>query len=415
MPIQVDLIIEHAAELLTCAPDAPDQIGRIPGGSVAISGERIVAVGSAADVAGAVDRAGAWVIDARDKLVMPGFVDSHTHVVFGGSRVDEYAAKLTGQDVDKLARQGVPVGITGTVAETRRLSEEELLAQSLARVREMLAAGTTTIESKSGYGLSTEAEMKMLAVNRRLAAEQPAEIVSTFLGAHALPPDVPRERYVRDVIEEMIPRVAAGGLAEFCDVFCEEGYFTLDESRGVLEAGLRHGLKPKIHLDQYSVSGAADLSADLGAVSADHLNFTPPEQLRRLADAGVTAVAMPAIDFTVAHPRPIDIRGLLDAGMQVALATDICPGCWLPSMQLLIALACRIHAISPAEAVRAATLGGAQALGRADRIGSLEPGKQADILILDIPRHEDLAYRLSRNAVETVVKRGRIVVERSNP
>jgi imidazolonepropionase len=408
----VDLLIEHTAELLTVAPDAPDLIGRVPDGAVACAGERIVAVGPTDAVRRLVDTRAATVVDATGQLVMPGFVDSHTHVVFGGSRVEEYTARLTGADLSALAARGVAVGIGGTVALTRSMSVDDLAEATLPRLREMLAAGTTTVESKSGYGLSTASELKMLHVNRLLAGAQPIELVSTFLGAHALPPDVPRERYVDEIITEMLPAVAQAGLAEYCDAFCEEGYFTLAETRAVLEAGRAHGLKPKLHLDQYAASGAARLAADLGATSVDHLNFTPPEDLRRLRDAGVVGVAMPAIDFAVAHPRPIDVRALLDAGLTVALATDICPGCWLPSMQFLINLACRLHGVSPAEAVRAATLGGALALDRGHELGSLEPGKLADVLVMDVARHEDLAYRLGRNAVELVVKRGRIVVER---
>jgi imidazolonepropionase len=380
---------------------------------VAVAGERIVAVGPAAEVAAAVDASGARVIEAAGRVVLPGFVDCHTHVVFGGTRVDEYAARLTGADLAPLAARGLPVGIAGTVRETRALGVEGLVASARPRLGEMLAAGTTTVESKSGYALSLEGELAMLEANQRLAAAQPVEIVSTLLGAHALPPEPPRERYVELVVTEMLPRVATTGLAEFCDVFCESGYFTVAETERILRAGLDHGLRLKLHLDQYSETGAAAVAADLGCVSVDHLNYTPPPDLVRLATAGVVAVPLPGLDFAVAHPRPVDIRTLLDHGLEIALATDFCPGCWLPSMQLVIALACRLHRLAPAEAIRAATLGAARAVGREDRLGSLEPGKQADLLILDVERHEDLAYKLGRNAVLTVVKRGAVVVERA--
>jgi imidazolonepropionase len=345
-------------------------------------------------------------------VVLPGFVDCHTHLVFGGSRVDEYAARLTGDDVAALAGRGIPVGITGTVAQTRDLSPDALVEEALPRLAEMLAAGTTTVESKSGYGLTTGSELRLLEANRRLGALQPIDIVSTFLGAHAFPPDVPPERYVDEVVAEMIPRAAEAGLATFCDVYCDDGYFTVEQTRRVLEAGLAHGLKPKIHLDQYAHTGAAALTAELGCVSADHLNFTRPEEIRRLAAAGVVGVATPGLDFAVAHPRPVDVRALIEGEMTVALATDLCPGCWLTSMPFVIALAGRLHRLSPAEAVRAATLGAARSLGLEGEVGSLEPGKLADVLILDVERHEDLAYRLGRNPVQTVVKRGQVVVER---
>ncbi len=406
------LLIEHAAELLTITPDAPDRIGKIVDGSVLIAGEQIVAAGPAGEVAATVDRASVRTIDARGKVVLPGFVDCHTHLIFGGSRVDEYAARIAGRDLGTLKDAGVPVGITGTMQATRALSVEQLTEQALPRLSEMLQMGTTTAESKSGYGLSTDSELRMLRANQQLARLQPVELASTFLGAHALPPDQPRERYIEQIIEEMIPRVAEEQLAEFCDAFCEEGYFTLDETRRVLEAGVAHGLRPKLHLDQYRYSGAALLAAELGCVSVDHLNFTPPEEVRKLAEAGVVGVIMAAIDFAVAHPRPIAARTLLADGLTLGIATDLCPGCWLTSMQFVIALACRLQGLPVEEAVRAATLGGAQAIGRQDRIGSLEPGKQADIVMLDVDRYEDLAYRFGRNAVETVIKRGDIVVER---
>lgn len=403
------LLIEHAAELLTIAPDSPDRIGKIVDGSVLIAGDRIVAAGRADAVAANVDRAKVRTIDARGKVVLPGFVDCHTHLIFGGSRVDEYAARVAGRDPSSLAKAGIPVGITGTMQATRALSVERLVEQARPRLAEMLEMGTTTAESKSGYGLSTDSELRMLGANQQLRQLQPVELASTFLGAHALPPDQPRERYIEQIIQEMIPQVAEEGLAEFCDAFCEEGYFTLEETRRVLEAGVAHGLRPKLHLDQYRYSGAALLAAELKCVSVDHLNFTPPEEVRKLAEAGVVGVIMAAIDFAVAHPRPIAARSLLVEGLTLGIATDCCPGCWLTSMQFVIALACRLQGLPVEEAIRAATLGGAQAIGRQAEIGSLEVGKQADVLILDVARHEDLAYRLGRNAVETVVKRGDVV------
>ena len=406
------LLIEHAAELLTMKADAPDRIGRVVDGSVLIAGERIVAAGPAEEVARGIDRAQVRTIDARGKVVLPGFVDCHTHLIFGGSRVDEYAARVAGFDPSGLAQVGIPVGITGTMQATRALSVDQLVEQALPRLNEMLRMGTTTAESKSGYGLSTESELRMLRANQQLSRLQPVDLASTFLGAHALPPGMSRERYVEIIIEEMIPQVAAEGLADFCDAFCEEGYFTVDETRRVLEAGLAYGLRPKLHLDQYRYSGAALLAADLNCVSVDHLNYTPPEELQKLAEAGVVGVVMAAIDFAVAHPRPIAARALLEHGLTLGIATDLCPGCWLTSMQFVISLACRLQGLPVAEAIRAATLGGAQAIGRAGEIGSLEPGKLADVLLTDVARFEDLAYRLGRNAVETVIKRGQVVVER---
>lgn len=398
-----DLVITNAT-LVTCQGDAPDDVGLIPGGSLSITDGVITAIG--------VGASGKRVIDAGGRVVMPGFVDAHTHVVWGGTRLDEYAARVSGLPLEPLREQGVPVGINGTVRETRALGVDGLVEQSLPRLREMLEYGTTTVESKSGYALSVEGELRMLQANRQLASLLPVEIISTLMGAHALPEDRSRERYITEIIEEMIPAAAEGKLATFCDVFCESGYFTVAEAEAVLEAGIAHGLVPKIHLDQYEHSGAAGIAAQLGCVSADHLNYTTEAELRTLAAAGVVAIPLPGLDLAVAHPQPVNIRGLYNAGMTVALATDICPGCWMPSMQLVIALACRLYGMSPAEAVRAATLGAATAVGRQEDLGSLEAGKQADILILDSDRYEDLAYRFGHNAVDVVIKRGQVVVER---
>jgi imidazolonepropionase len=405
-----DLVISDAEELLTCAADARDLVGLVRNGSVAIAGERIVAVGTMAEVETRVDVSRARRIDAVGKVVLPGFVDAHTHVVFGGSRVDEYVVKVSGGDLDELRAAGAPVGIQGTVERTRDLSVDELAEASLPRLREMLAAGTTTVESKSGYGLTVEAELTLLRANRQLAGMVRMDIASTFMGAHGIPRDTTREAYVDLVINEMLPRVADERLAEFNDVWCDQGLFTIDDTVRIFEVGSRLGLRSKLHLDQLSNTGAARLAAESSCVSVDHLNHTSLEEMRLMAEAGVTAVAMPGIDFATAHVSPVDCRRIIASGMTLALATDICPGGWIHSMQLIIALACRLHGLSPAEAIRAATLGGAHALARDGEIGSIEVGKQADLLVLDVPRHEDLAYRIGRNAVERVVKRGRVVV-----
>lgn len=404
------LIVRNTGELLTMRGSGPASIGLLADGVVAIAEERIVAVGAATDVAQAVDASDATILDAGGRVVLPGFVDCHTHLVFGGSRVDEYAANVAGGDLAELRRRGLPIGIAGTVAETRDVSVDGLVLQSLPRLHEMLLAGTTTVESKSGYGLTTVAELRLLQANRVLDELQPVDLVGTFLGAHAFPPDLARDRYVETIIGEMLPRVAELNLARFCDVYCDEGYFSPEMTRRILAAGIEYGLRPKIHLDQYVHTGAAGLTADLRCVSADHLNYSTADELAAMAGAGVVGVAMPAIDFAVAHPRPTDVRALIDGGMTVALATDCCPGCWLTSMQFVIALACRLHRLSVAEAVRASTIGGAAALALDGEIGSLAPGKMADLLILDVDRHEDLACRYGRNAVTTVVKRGRVVV-----
>ena len=404
---KVDLLITNAAEVLTCAESADDVVGRIAGGAVAVAGERIVAVGPTAEVVASVDAADARVIDAAGRAVAPGFVDCHTHVVFGGSRAAECAARLT-MSPEQVAAMGIPTGIVATMEMTRPESVESLVASAAARLDGMFRAGTTTVESKSGYGLSTADELKMLQVNARLAETHAVDIVSTFLGAHAVGPGMTREDYVDLVVREMIPQAADSGLAEYCDVFCEAGYFDVDQSRRILQAGMDAGLAAKIHVDEYSDIGGGAMAAELGAVSADHLNFTPPETLRRMAERGVVGVVMPALDFAVAHPRPFDAAAMLAEGMTLALATDICPGCWCESMQVVMQLACRRHGMTPREALRAATLHAARALERNDDRGSLEVGKLADIQIWNVSTLDEAICRIGGNVVETVIRRGRV-------
>jgi len=408
---RADLLISGAAEVLTCRPGAKDLIGRIQGGALAVAGGKILAVGPESEISSQVDVTGARIVNASGKIVAPGFVDCHTHLVFGGSRVKEYALRLT-RTAAEVKALGIPTGILATVQMTRAESLEQLTESASQRLNRMLRAGTTTLESKTGYGLSLEQEMKMLEVNRRLQGSQPVDIVSTFLGAHDFPPEVPRERYVETIIREMIPKVAEAGLAEACDVYCDDGYYSVEESRKILEAGQAVGLIPKIHTDAYSQIGGSDLAAEMRMLSADHLNYTTRAQMKKLAEASVIGVIMPGLDFAVQHPRPFDARAMMEEGMTLALATDICPACWVESMQFVMMLACRLYHLSPEEALLASTLNAAKALRLAHDRGSLEPGKLADIQIWDIPTFEDVIYRLGNNAVETVIKRGKIQVGR---
>ncbi len=405
---QADLLIANAAEVLTCLPASGDLIERIRGGSVAMAGERIIAVGTVAEVAAQADTSSAQVIDAAGKVVAPGFVDSHTHLVFGGSRVREYAARMT-HAAPEVKALGISTGILATVDMTRAESVDQLTVSASQRLRRMLAHGTTTVESKSGYGLTVEDELKLLEVNHHLKSLQVVDVLSTFLGAHDFPRDVPRERYLNSIIHEMIPRVAEAGLAEFCDVFCDDGYYSVEQSRRILEAGLAAGLKPRIHADQYSAIGASEMAAELGMVSADHLNYTERSAMRKMAEAGVVGVVTPVLDFAVKHPRPFDARAMLAEGMTLALATDLCPACWVESMQLVMQFACRQYRLSPGEALYASTAAGARALGLNDR-GALAPGQLADVQIWDVPTFEDVIYRLGNNAVWAVIKRGKVVV-----
>lgn len=408
---KITALVENTGQVLTCAPDAADLVGARQNLVVAISNDTIAAIGTAADIAAAHDLGDAKRIDTRGGMVMPGFVDCHTHLVFHKSRVEEYAQKVIGRSAAEIKAMGIPSGISATARMMREATREQLADSAAERLQHMLAFGTTTVESKSGYGLNTATEIKMLEVNQMLAKRQPIEVVSTFLGAHEFPDDKTREEYIDEILNEMIPEVGRRKLAEFNDVYCDDGYYTVAESRTILEKGLEHGLKIKIHTDAYSHIGGSTLAAELRAVSADHMNYTDPAEYALLRDAGVVCVVMPALDFSVGHDRPFDARAMLDAGLTLALATDMCPGCWLESMPFVVQLACRLYKFSPAEAIRAGTLHAAMALDRGDRLGSLEVGKQADIAIFPYERFEDMAYRLGRGRAQKVLKSGEVVFD----
>jgi imidazolonepropionase len=308
---------------------------------------------------------------------------------------------------EQVKAMGLASGIPATVAMTRAASTPALEAAGLRRLNRMMRQGTTTVESKSGYGLNLADELRLLEVNASLQARHPLDVISTFLGAHDFPPEMSAEAYIDLLVETVIPQVAAAGLAQFCDVYCDDGYYSVAQSRRILEAGLAVGLLPKIHTDAYSDIGGAALAAELPVVSADHLNYASPEALRKLGQAGVTAVLMPALDFAVKHPRPFNARFMLDSGLTVALATDFCPACWVESMQLVMALACRLYAFSPEEALLAATVGGAAALNLSDR-GVIAPGMLADLQLWNVPSLADIVYRIGSNAVTAVIKRGQV-------
>lgn len=270
------------------------------------------------------------------------------------------------------------------------------------------------MESKSGYGLATDAELKILAVNKLLRESTPLDIVSTFLGAHGWPADQAKADYIDLLTREMIPRVAAEDLAVYCDIWCDEGYYTAEESEQILKTALDHGLRPKIHTDAYSYIGGSDLAAAMKMASADHLNYTPPAVIKKLAENSVVGVLLPALDFAVRHPQPFDYLAMKEQGLTVALATNLCPGCWTESMQFVMALACRLYRMSPAEAMVATTRGAAKALNLEDHYGTLEIGKYADLQILDVPSYEHVVYRLGGNVVVQVYKKGKLIVDNDN-
>jgi imidazolonepropionase len=411
--MKVGLLIHSAGQLLTIASPGPktgsamSDLGLIEDGALAIKDGRIAMVGKTSDVQRQV--VAEEEFDASGRVVMPGFVDPHTHLVFAGSRADEFEMRLKGTTYLEIMAAGG--GIMSTVRATRQASMEELLAQSGRRLDRMLAHGTTTAEVKTGYGLNANQELKMLEAIKSLGETHPVDLVATFLGAHSIPQEYKgrSEEYVDMVIKGMLPQAAKEG-ACFCDVFCDEGAFTLAQSRRVLEAAKAWGLGLKIHADEFKTLGGAALAAEMKATSADHLICTPEEELRLLAEAGSIAVLLPGTPFGLGEERYAPARRMIELGLPVALATDLNPGtCWCESMQFVIALAARKMGMASAEAIVASTLNAAYALGKGAEVGSLEIGKKADILILETSDYRELAYRFGGNLVARVFKRGQPV------
>jgi imidazolonepropionase len=349
--------------------------------------------------------AGAARVEAGGQAVVPGFVDAHTHLVFAGERADEFAARLRGVGYEEALAAGG--GINRTVRETRAAADAELDAAAAARLGRALDHGTTTLEAKSGYGLTVEDERRSLEVLARVAAGSPVEVVPTFLGAHLIPEEYAGDRagYLDLLEHEMLP--ACAPLAEFVDAFCDRGALTVEESRRVLAAGARHGLKGKLHANELGSTGGAALAAELGCTSADHLLFCDHEEARGLAAAGTVAVLLPGTSFLLRTGRAAPVQVLRDAGVTMALGTDCNPGtCYCESMQLVIALACVHGGLTPEEAVLAATDGAARALGRGGRVGRLAPGAACDLVLLAGRSYLDLAYHLGVNLARLVVKGG---------
>jgi imidazolonepropionase len=344
-----------------------------------------------------------WPMDnAEGRVVVPGLVDCHTHLAFAGWRADEFARRCQGATYGEIAAQGG--GIARTVTQTREATEDELLDRTRHFLREIIKLGVTAVECKSGYGLTLDDELKLLRVYRRLQKTSPARIVSTFLGAHTVPREwkFNRDEYVRLICDEMIPAVATEKLARFCDVFVDRTAFSIDEARRILTTGLAHGLRPKLHADQLADDGAAALAAELGAISADHLEFASDAGLAAMARAGTVAVLLPFATINV-HVPPLDARRCLKAGLSVAVATDFNPGS-APSYHLPFAmgLACALNRLSPAESLKAATISAAKAIGLSGEVGSLEPGKRADFVLLDAESVDHWLYHAKPNAAAAV-------------
>lgn len=411
--MSVSLLVEHLDQLYPVSGPAP-RTGRRQGdhaviadGAIAADGTRIVAVGTTAEVRSHLDLSSrALVIDGRGRSLVPGFIDAHTHVVFAGDRRDELRRRLRGASYAAIAADGG--GILSTVHATREASSEELRAATARRLAEMLAEGTTTAEAKSGYGLDTATELRMLRVIAQLSREQPVELVPTFMGAHEVPPEYRGRQadYVQLVINEMTPAVA--GLAEWCDVFCDQGFFTPDESRAILEAGARAGLKPRIHADELAASGGCEVARAVGARSADHLVHADSSAIAALSRGGVVATLLPCAAFFLKLERFAPAKALMAADVPVAIATDINPGGgFSPSVPFAMALGCFAMGLTFEEALTAVTLNAAYALDRHGRVGSLEVGKQMDGVLVDGPAVNLL--RINAPTIAAVIKKGELV------
>jgi imidazolonepropionase len=412
-----DLLIHDLAEVATPEGTSPrrgeDQrrVSRLRGAEVLCRDGRIAFVGDPGErrrLFGELPEAER--LDGRGGTLIPGFVDPHTHLPWAGTREEEFAARLAGKTYQEIAAAGG--GILSTVASTRRAGEDELVANVRRRMDQMLAWGTTTAEAKSGYGLTRDDELKQLRAIRRASAEHPVDLVPTLLAAHEIPPEhrQDRGRYVDLICDEIIPATAEAGLARFCDVFCETGVFSAAESRRVLETGARHGLAPRLHADEFADSGGAALAAELGAFSADHLMAVSPAGVEALAGSGVTAVLLPGTSFFLMKKRYAPARDLVAAGVPVALATDCNPGSsHTESMPMVVVLAVLQLGLSIEESLTAATLNSACSLGLGGEIGSIEPGKRADLVLLDAPNLLHLVYHYGINPVAAVVKGGRVV------
>jgi imidazolonepropionase len=416
--IKADLLIINGHQMCTlrgpkhprCRDDLR-HLGTVPKAAVAMDHGKIVAVGSTEELKNKVDRRFVEIVDASGKCIMPGFVDAHTHALFSGSREDEFARKIQGASYMEILSEGG--GILRTMFATRNASKQRLSAATRGRLDRMMAFGTTTVEVKSGYGLSTKDEIKSLEVIQTIDRKHPIDIVPTFMGAHVVPPELKgdADAYIDIIIEEMLPVIEERKLAKFCDVFCEEGVFNAEQSRRLLLKAIEHGLEPKMHCDEMADIGGIGVAIDVGAESVDHLAVTSNKNMKRMADNGIIGTLLPGTPYVLMNNKYPNARKMIDLGVPVALATDLNPNCWCESMQMIISLACTQMRMTPEEAISAATINAAYAIGMDHKVGSIEIGKKGDIVILNAPNYLHLPYRFGTNLIHTVVKSGKVVYE----
>ena len=392
------LILKNCRELLTVKEDAKDLIGLM-----------IEKVGAYEDLIKLVDGEDFEEIDCSNKVVMPGYVDSHTHLLFGKSRVDEYVASLThaSADVKKIVKL---VGLEASIHYTKDASDEELIDSSLTKLHRMLLSGTTTVEIKSGYGIDKETELRQLRLINKLKDKTPQTILSTYLGAHYYDVEMGKEKYIDFMISEVLPIIKEEKLADFSDIWVDDGYYAAEDADKFLGAALDFGLVPTLHSECYSAIGGARVAAKLKAANIGHLNFLTREDSRLLAENNVVGIVIPTTDFSVAHPRPFDPSYMFEEGMTLAIATNLNPGNWFESMDLAMTLACRNHKMSERQAIRSATLNGAKALRIEKDYGSIEEGKYADIQIRDSDSYKNVVYKVGVNDVVQVIKKGKKLI-----
>jgi imidazolonepropionase len=416
------LLITGASQLLTLRGTSPrrsdslSDLAIIKDGALLIGNGQLLSVGSRAKIESNPAARDAEKLDVAGRVILPGFIDSHTHLIHAASRAEEYELKIEGANYEEIARKGG--GILNSVKKLRAATSQALKTRAASALQEFASYGTTTIEAKSGYGLDVASELKILFLHKELSSEQPIEIASTFLGAHVVPAEFRKhpdgaEKYIRLLIEQLLPEVAAQKLAEFCDVFCDRGAFTREQSEHILQEGQSHGLAPRLHAEQLSHTGATQLAVQLGAASCDHLEQITAADIRALAKSNTVATLLPGCDFHLGLKQYAPARKLIDAGAIVSLATDYNPGTSpTVSMPMILSLACTQLRMTPAEAIAAATINAACSLRREKRIGSLEPGKQADLAVFDVEDYREIPYYFGMNRCWMTIKRGEIIYVR---
>lgn len=402
------ILLKNCRELLTVEENAKDLIGLNKNISLLIEDAKIKKIGAYEELKEEILSSTFQEIDCSNKVVMPGYVDCHTHLIFGESRVDEYVASFT-MNKEEIKNKIPRTGLEASIFSTRNSTDEELINSSLVKLNRMLKHGTTTVEIKSGYGIDKDTELRLLKLINILKEKTPQTILSTYLGAHYFDTEMGKEKYIDFMIKEVMPIIKKENLAQFCDVWCDDGYYTAKDCYKLLKAGLENNMLPTLHTECYSAIGGAKVAAELKAANVAHLNYLSLEDIGLLKESDVVGVLIPSTDFSVNHKKPFDPKPMLDKGMTIAIATNLNPGNWVEDMNISMILACRNHKMSENEAIRAATLGGAKALRIDKDYGSLEVGKFADIQIRNSDSYKNVVYKFGVNEVEHVIKRGKII------